>query len=298
MFDGVHKGHQQLILKTIQTAKENRQPSVLLTFQNNPKHRHNDTLSLTSSNEKLEMIQALGIDFVINLPFPGVIASMSPVEFVDDILVSGLHASNIFIGKNFRFGFRRSGNSDDLKYMGAERNIHVMVEHMMNWESKEISSTFCRFLLHTRQFEKARSMLGYPYFITGSVIHGHGRGSKLGMPTINLMETYPEKIKPMDGVFVTKTLIRGLLYSSITLYGPVPSFDQCEKSLETLVLDFDEDIYQEQVTVLFYSHLRDIVKFKDTEELIHQIETDKQATVEYFKNPEKLPLLLNFLKQN
>jgi riboflavin kinase / FMN adenylyltransferase len=298
MFDGVHKGHQQLILKTVLAAKENRQSSVLVTFQKNPKHNLNESLTLTSSTEKLEMIQALGINYVINLPFPGQIASMSPVEFVDDILITGLHASTIFIGKNFRFGYKRGGNSDDLKYIGSERNRHVIVEHMMNWEGKEISSTFCRFLIHTHQFEKASSMLGYPYFISGSVIHGHGRGSKLGLPTINLKEYYPEKIKPKDGVFITKTLIGGILYSSITLYGPVPSFDQCERSLETLVLGFDGDIYQEKVTIFFYSYLREIEKFKDAKGLIDQIEIDKHATIEYFRNPEKLPVLLNFLKKS
>jgi riboflavin kinase/FMN adenylyltransferase len=296
MFDGIHKGHQQLILKTVHCAKENRQPSVLLTLQNNPKHGRNDTLTLTSNVEKIEMIRALGIDILLNLPFPGEIACLSPLEFIDSVLVNSLHASNVFVGKNFRFGHKRFGTSDDLKYIGSERNMHVMVEHMINFEGKEISSTFCRFLIHTRMFEKAKSMLGYPYFITGSVIHGHGRGGKIGLPTINLNEAYPEKIKPGDGVFITKTLIHGKLYDSITLYGPVPSFNQTEKSIETLILDFDEVIYGEKVTVLFYSYLRDIKQFENPLQLKNQIDQDQQSAREYFKNPEKFPLILNFLK--
>jgi riboflavin kinase/FMN adenylyltransferase len=297
MFDGVHKGHQQLILKTVHSAKENRQPSVLVTFQNNPKIIHGESLSLTANNEKLEIIKALGIDYVINLPFPGTVAGLTPVDFVDQILISGLHASNVFIGKNFRFGVKRSGNSDDLKYIGSERNIHVMVEHMINFEGKEISSTYCRFLIHTRMFEHLRSMLGYPYFLTGSVIHGQGRGAKIGLPTINVKESYPEKIKPSEGVFITKTIIRGKCYDSITLYGPVPSFNQCEKSLETLVLDFEDTVYEEKVTVLFYAFLRDIQKFNSSQELTDQIQIDTKSTREYYKNnPEKLPVLLGFLK--
>lgn len=298
MFDGVHKGHQQLILKTVHCAKENRQPSVLLTFQKNPKLKSGETLTLTSNQEKLEIIHALGIEYVVNLPFPGHIASLNPSQFVDSILVSGLHASNVYVGKNFRFGNNRAGNSDDLKYIGSERNMHVMVEHMLSLEGKEISSTFCRYLIHTRMFEKVRNMLGYPYFITGTVIHGHGRGKKIGFPTINLKEMYPEKIKPLEGVFLTKTLIKGILYDSITLYGPVPSFDQCEKSIETLVLDFDGDLYEEQATVFFHSFLRDIQKFPDPGSLFTQIEKDKQAARDSFQNPEKLPLLLSFLKKN
>ena len=296
MFDGIHKGHQLLILKTVHSAKENRQPSVLLTFQNNPKISGKESVALTSMTEKQAMIEALGIDYLVNLPFPGHIAEMVPATFVDSILVSCLHASNVYIGRNFRFGYMRTGNSDDLKYIGSERSMHVMVEHMMTWEGKEISSTYCRFLLSTRNMEKATAMLGYPYFISGQVIHGQGRGGKIGLPTLNLAENFLGKIKPGEGVYATKTLIQGKLYDSVTLYGPVPSFNQCENSIETVVLNFDGDVYGEKATVFFYSYLRDIVRFSSSEDLIHQIEKDKAKAIEVLSGVGKFPILLDFLK--
>lgn len=296
MFDGIHLGHQLLILKTVQSAKENKQPSVLLTFQNNPRLKGNDQVFLTSPHQKQAMIESLGINYLVNLPFPGDIAEMTPLTFVDSVLIAGLRASNIYIGKNFRFGYKRSGNSDDLKYIGSERSIHVMVEHMISLEGKEISSTFCRFLINTRKVQKANAMLGYPYFIEGKVIHGHGRGGKLGLPTINLLENFQGKIKPGEGVYATKTLIMGKVYDSITLYGPVPSFNQCENSLETVVLDFEGEVYDQPVTVFFYAFLRDIIKFPSPAELLNQIEQDKKEARKILSTSGKIPSILNFLK--
>ena len=305
MFDGVHLGHQKLIQETVKVAKELNQPSLVLTFQTNPKITQNATHPLTSLPEKLAIIEELGIDYLINLPFPGLIAELKPSDFVSSILIKALQSSHVFVGKNFHFGYKRSGNCDDLVNLGHERNLSIHIQNMQTIEGKEISSTFCRYLIDSRMMEKATLMLGYPYFITGKVTKGHGRGKILGMPTINLKEFYPEKIKPGNGVFITKTCIKGVIYSSLTLLGPVPSFDQPDISIETLILDFNESIYEEEVTVFFFSYLRDIVKFKTPEELTHQIQLDKLATISYYSEqtthtqPDRfqIPPVLSFLRR-
>lgn len=306
IFDGVHKGHQNLIAHTIVSAKENNQLSVVLTFKENPKYKASDSLSLTAFPEKIAMINSLGIDYVVALPFSNEISGMTPIEFMEKILVQGLNTSSIFIGQNFRFGHHRSGNKDDLCYFASERNIHVLVQNMMLYHGMAVSSSLCRDCIHRRNLDVVSNLLGYHFFITGTVTEGHKRGTSLGMPTVNLRETFPEKIKPDWGVYLTETLYKGVLYPSLTHIGPVPTFHQSSVSIESTLLDFNQSIYGEEVTVFFRQWLRSIEKFHSENALRKQLATDKENAFAYWSRKEalnspyrvKLPPLLDFLTKN
>jgi len=306
IFDGVHKGHQSLIAHTILSAKENNQPSVVLTFKENPKHSRSDSLSLTSFPEKAAMIESLGIDFLVAIPFSEEVSTLTPIEFMEKILVQKVKASSIFIGANFRFGHKRSGNKDDLSYFSSERNIHLMVQNMILYHGMAVSSSLCRESIHRRNLNVVSNLLGYHYFISGTVTQGHKRGSSLGMPTVNLLENYPEKIKPDWGVYLTETLYKGDLYPSLTHIGPVPTFHQSSVSIETTLLDFNQSIYGESITVFFGHWLRGIEKFHSENALKKQLSMDKEYARNYFSGIESqnnsvkgkwLPLL-DFLKKS
>ncbi|MHB8880696.1 MAG: bifunctional riboflavin kinase/FAD synthetase [Thermodesulfovibrionales bacterium] len=278
-FDGLHLGHQELIKKVIARAKETGGTSMVVTFRPHPlkilcPEKCPPLISIYE--EKIGLIEALGIDVLVKIPFTLEFARMAPEDFVKDILFGLLGAKEIFVGYNYRFGRDRAGNIEMLKDLGARYGFAVRQVEQISLAGEVISSTKIRHLLREGGVEQAARLLGRNYAITGVVIRGDGRGRSLGFPTANIAPKHA--IIPSHGVYAVRLFVRDRLYDGIANIGMRPTFDKKTLSIEAYIFDFDEDIYGEEISVYFLKKIRDEIKFNSIDELIRQITSDIEAS--------------------
>lgn len=274
-FDGVHRGHQQLL----QTAVETVPPggtSAVFTFDYPPEQFFRGQFRLLSTFEKkVELIQSCGITEVAWLPFGPEIAALDAEEFVRVILLDGLRAVHVVCGFNYRFGRGRAGDVDFLAEEGRRLGFGVTVVPPIHGNGDEvISSTLIRGLLAEGRLEQVAEYLGrFPSF-WGTVVPGEGRGHKLGFPTANL-EIDPLLVLPKEGVYLTWCrLPSGEGTGAVTSIGRNPTFSGTAQTVEVYLLDFEEDLYGQQLEVQFLQRMRDIVRYSSVEELQDQIRAD------------------------
>ena len=211
---------------------------------------------------------------MIECPFVPEIIGMEPERFVKEILVEQLHVKYIAVGPDFRFGHNRKGDGALLIELGKVYGYKVEIFEKECLEEKVISSTYVRYMLETGEMETVRKLLGYPYYVSGTVVHGHEIGRTLGIPTINLLPD-EEKILPPNGVYLTKTLFDGQEYFGITNIGVKPTISGIEaKGVETHLFDFEGDLYDKELLVEFYAYERPEYRFASLEELKAQLGKD------------------------
>ena len=275
-FDGVHNGHKKLINRTKDKAAALGVPCVVVTFCPHPLKvlagSHAPAL-ITDYEKKLDLFEKINVDLVLMLEFTRDVAALEPEEFVKGILVDELNMKELVVGYDYAFGKGRKGNFELLSKLGEkfgygiERLEPVMINNAI------VSSTRIRDLIKAGKVWDVRPLMDRFYIIRGTVIHGMDRGGKLlGFPTANMRVR--DELHPKPGVYATWAELEGKVYKAVTNIGYNPTFGNDEISVETFILDFDQDIYGWELRLNFVARMRDEKKFNGLDELIGQITSD------------------------
>ncbi len=282
-FDGRHRGHQKLLSAMLDIKKTCGYKTAVFTFSIAPVDlvegkRHT---VITTNLERKNNLQKMGMDVLVEYPFTREVSQMSAEEFVREILVGRMQARAIVVGTDCGFGYKRSGNAKLLEKLSPVYGYHLVVIEKEKDEDREISSTYIREELDKGDIEKANELLGEPYYIHGTVVHGNHIGEPLlGFPTANLLPP-PEKHLPPFGVYVAQVLIGGKLYGGVTNIGKKPTIkgkdgeDYRPTGVETFVFDYDGDLYGQEIEVGLLHFIRPERKMSGLEELKAQITKDK-----------------------
>ena len=276
-FDGVHLGHQQLIASLIAHARQDNALSVALTFWPHPRVYLNQEVEgfyLNDRVEKKELLAQTGLDVILCLPFNQNLADLDTLQFMTK-LNSLVPMKGLLVGENFALGKGRQGTGNVLQGVCKQMGVPCLDLEPVMLDGQVISSQRIRQTLDAGEVEETARLLGRPYVLSGTVAPGKHRGSKLGFPTANLYFDIQRKL-PRFGVYATLVEVDGLTYQGVTSVGIRPTFDDTKfPSVETLLLDFDADIYDKLIHVKFVRFLRDEIKYDHIEDLIDQIEQDK-----------------------
>ncbi len=276
-FDGVHLGHQAIIHHMLQKASTEKAPVIVVTFFPDPADFFNsrsEYFYLSTPVEKETILFDLGVDSVVTFDFNKDFSSLTPRAFLQG-LKQKLGLSALVIGRDFALGKNRQGTLSEITALGDDLSFSVETIKPINYKRREISSTNIRQHLDEGDVACAAKMLGRYYAISGMVTHGSDRGSRIGLPTANISH-WPRKKLPAIGVYVTRVILHEKTYLGITNVGCRPTFeDQDQPNVETHILDFDGNIYGEQLTLQFLQRIRDEQKFDNPDAFIAQIERDK-----------------------
>ena len=284
-FDGLHVGHMALVNTLISESRLNSLDSMIYTFTKHPENilrRKLFTPLLTTVNKKIQLLRETSLSYLYFDEFDENYSRMKPESFVKDVLIRRLGAKLTVAGFDYRFGYNGQGDVNLLKEMGKALNFRVIIIPPIKIDNEIVSSTKIRESVARGDMQRVFSLLGRHYSITGEVANGRKQGSKLGFPTANL---HPEDylILPHNGVYITRTLMDGQFYPSVTNVGLNPTFGDVGKlSVETHILNFDRDIYNKNIEVFFISKIRAEKKFKSGEELAEQVRRDIGAAKEFF----------------
>ena len=276
-FDGVHAGHQIILKKALNQAKEKKLKTVVYTFSEYPK---NQQTKITTSSEKAYLLNEIGIDYLYLENFEKV-RNYSPEEFIEKIIINILNACEVYCGFNFTFGKEKSGNVDILEKLLREKNIKLNIQKpVLDINGEIISSTRIRNYIKKGNFEKSRELLGHNFIILGKVIYGKQLGRVIGFPTANLR--FENKIYPEFGVYGVKIHIQDdkKVYNGVMNIGRNPTVDVGVLSVETNIFDFNADIYGKVILIEVLKNIRKEKKFNSVDELKNQIGND----VNYWKN--------------
>lgn len=285
-FDGVHLGHQKLMKRNVALSKKyGYTPSILLFKENTSTTVKNENQYLSSLEDKVEILSKLGIKTFCLVDFDENFMKLTPKDFIKTIIAEKLNAKIIIVGDDYRFGYKASGNVATLrKYEDIFAYTADIVEFEMEDDQEKISSGHLRDLVRQGEISKANKYLGRNYKIRGKVVHGKQRGRLLNFPTANLKPSFPYVV-PTDGVYLTLTNIRGKDYYGLTNIGSNPTFEEGDdKKIETYIFDFNQSIYDENISIEFIEFLRPDYKFSSAEELIAQMNKDKKEGLNYIEN--------------
>jgi riboflavin kinase / FMN adenylyltransferase len=291
-FDGLHLGHQELIKMVMKRARKTGAVSMVVTFRPHPlkilaPEKCPPLISIYE--EKIALFEKLGLDVLVKIPFTLDFASMSPEDFTKKILCDLLGAKEIFVGYNYRFGKGRTGNVRTLKRLGKQCGFVVREVEQVSFDGEVISSTKIRKLLAEGSVEHAARLLGRDYAVTGIVVKGDGRGKGLGFPTANIAPKH--SIIPANGVYAVRFFVREKFYDGIANIGLRPTFDENRLTIEVHVLDFNEDIYGEEISLYFVGRIREERKFKGPDDLVRQIASDILTAREMLAEHRHMPSL-------
>ncbi len=276
-FDGVHRGHWAVLDEIRRRARATGRRSVLLTFHPHPlrivRPEHAPPL-LTTPLEKKEILAESGLDFAVFLRFTPALSRYAPERFVEEILVGRLGVEELVIGYDHGFGKGRSGDADTLRGLGERFGYTVDVVAPVEVGGDAISSSRIRRAVAEGRMADAREGLGRPYSLRGLVVRGDGRGRQLGFPTANLGGLVSEKLLPPEGIYAVRGVTRRGTHDGALHLGPRPTFQGAPPSIELHLMDFDGDLYGEDVRVDFVERLRDVRPFATVEALIEQMRDD------------------------
>ncbi len=280
MFDGVHLGHQSIIKKLSSISKEKKLESAILTFWPHPRiiFNPNDDLKLLNSiEEKTYLLEKNNVQNLFLKAFDEDFRNLTGEEFVQQILIEKLNVKHLIIGYDHTFGKNKSGDFNLLKKMSAEFGFEVEQVEAVDFHDKHISSTQIRNALSEGKIKEANEMLGYDYSISGTVIHGKKIGRTIGYPTANI-EVNPIKILPKKGAYIVDVFVKNQHLKGMLSIGTNPTIGENNISVEVYILDFDDDIYGEQISVNFRDFLHDEIKFESLEKLVERLDEDKILT--------------------
>ena len=274
-FDGLHLGHQALIAGAVADAKKLGVLSVVLTFEPHPlKVLAPDRAPklILAHKDKLEMLRSMGVDVVAVQPFDLSFAKVEAEDFVCDLLVGRLKTRKIWVGKDFRFGRGRKGSVDDLVRWGGDRGFETAVVEPVLVNGDRVSSSRIRELLASGRVSDAKAMLGRFHFVSGRVVEGQQRGKDLGFPTANVASR--TELLPADGIYATLFRRGARTHLSVSSIGLNPTFGAGPRTVESFIINFDENIYGEEVRLSFVERLRAEAKFSSVDDLVAQIRQD------------------------
>jgi riboflavin kinase / FMN adenylyltransferase len=284
-FDGLHIGHMMLIKTLTYQCSVDGLYSFLYTFDTHPHHvlrKNVMNYLLLRNNKKIEVLESTGLDGVYFEKFDEVFSKLSPEVFVNEVLVNRFGVKLVVVGENYRFGHKGGGDVKLLKALGDELGFKVQGLPLLKLGDDIVSSSTIRQNLHSGNLEKVFLLMGRYFSIRGIVQHGEKIGRKLGYPTANISPLDSQAL-PKTGVYVTKTLLGGRYFNSITNIGYNPTIADNKKiSVETHIFDFDEDIYGKEIEVEFVSRIRDEIKFDGLDQLKEQMRLDCLYAKDHF----------------
>ncbi|HEX3009444.1 MAG TPA: riboflavin biosynthesis protein RibF [Bacteroidales bacterium] len=283
-FDGVHRGHQDILARLKAKAKELSATSLVITFWPHPSHvLGSKPLKLINTlDEKKGLIQQSGVDKVIVIPFTLEFSRMDSFTFIKEYLIEQFGMKFFLLGYNHHFGSDRQNDIHVIKEFGIQHGFEAIKADPVEISGEKVSSTKIRHALAEGNIELANSFLGYQFFITGNVGRGQMLGRTIGFPTANIAVGDEHKLIPKDGVYAVRTEINGTMFNGMLNIGhrPTVNKDKLHKTIEVNIFDFDSDIYDEPVSVFFVKRIRDEVKFNGIESLRMQLANDRIRALE------------------
>ncbi|WP_067145004.1 bifunctional riboflavin kinase/FAD synthetase [Pseudotamlana agarivorans] len=283
-FDGVHIGHQKIIKRLITTGKQEGLKSVILTFFPHPRmvlQKDANIKLINTIEERHDILDALGLDYLIIKNFTKEFSRISAEDFVKDILVDKINAKKVIIGYDHRFGRNRNADINDLKAYGKTYGFEVEEISAQDINDVSVSSTKIRKALEEGDIIKANAYLGYPFMLSGEVTKGKGLGKQLSFPTANLKLTADYKIIPKQGSYIVRSSINGKTVFGMMNIGTNPTVNGKKQSVEVHFFDFDMNLYGETIKIEFLHRLRDEEKFDSVEALTQQLIIDRKTALEY-----------------
>jgi len=284
-YDGVHLGHRAILHQVVEHARGEGRPALLISFKPHPLAiiaPERCPRLLQTRGQQIASLEESGLTDLLLIDFTPEIAELGGRTFFEQVLRGRVRFAAIHVGENFRFGNQRSGNQELLEQIGRDMNFDVSCV-LVVWVGDEVvSSTAIRAAVRNGEMERVRGLLGRPFELTGEVVRGEDRGSKLQFPTANL--ELENEILPSTGVYVTETVALASRYPSITNIGVRPTFGEERLTVETHLLEFEGDLYLERIGVRFLARLRDEMRFDSAADLSDQIARDRAAAESYFQN--------------
>ena len=286
-FDGVHRGHIKLIKNVAARAAEIGGTPMAITFHPHPLQMlapNHAPLQIQTLSQKLSVIESLGIPLTVVIPYDEKFAVTSARDFAINVFCERLRISEIYVGPNFAFGYRRQGSINLLKEIGRDNGFIAEKIPQVEFRGTRVSSTAVRQALASGQVSLARRLMARPFALEGTVTRGVGLGSKLQIPTANLRAD--NELIPRRGVYITRLCVDGDSWAGVTNIGFRPTVDTeagAVMSIETHALNFKRDIYGKRITVEFWSRVRDERRFASLDELVARIQKDKESALRYFK---------------
>ena len=289
-FDGIHKGHQEIISRTVKEAASAGLKSGVFTFSN-----HSSSVlknvppvkNILYPDQKISILEEMGVDYMFNIPFTEEILRMNPEQFIDQILVDKFNIREAYCGFNYTFGYKASGTAEVLMHEGLKRGFGIHVQEPYVIDGIVVSSTYIRQLIEEGRMEECTKFMGRMYAIDGEIVMGNKLGRTFGFPTCNTIvdETM---ITPPNGVYITTCTIDGVKRPSVTNVGVKPTIGKYEKNIETHIFDFNEDVYGKRIRVDFIKHTRPEKKFDGLDDLKKQIQSDCIEARVYHRNKGSL----------
>lgn len=280
-FDGVHIGHQKILSRIRDVADQTNGQTVLITYWPHPrlvlKPWDNTLLLLSTFPEKANLLEAHGIDHLVKIPFTRDFASMSPEEYIQVVLHERIKTSKMIIGYDHRFGKDRSGGLDELKAFAPKYSYEVEEISRQDIDEIGISSTKIRRALASGDIATANKYLGRSYNVTGLVVHGNKRGRSIGYPTANIEVKENYKLIPTDGVYAVKVCNKYQKFDGMLNIGNKPTVGGENRTIEVNIFDFNQDIYNTEISIEFIDRIRDEMKFDSLDGLKHQLEEDEKV---------------------
>lgn len=283
-FDGVHQGHQQLLSHLKRVSQAANEALAVMSFVPHPRKILQSEVQrflLGSYQQRRLWLEALGVEFLIEIPFTRDFSTLEAPTFLDTHVLSYPNLKSLYLGHDFAFGANKEGDALVVKEHCRSLSLKVEVCPVFQVNGAQVSSTLIRQALSRGEMEKAQTLLGRPFALQGVVVRGEGRGRKIGIPTANL-HLDPDIIVPTRGVYVTESLFKGQVWRSVTNVGHNPTFE-ADKALtvETHLIDYNGDLYGETLEVRFITRLRDELRFPSVNDLIAQLHLDIAAGRDY-----------------
>lgn len=283
-FDGVHIGHKKILNKLTQNTENEKYESLVLTFFPHPRmvlQEHSDIKLLNTIDEKIDLLEKIGIENLVIHPFDETFSRLTAEEFVSTILVDRFHIHKIIIGHDHRFGRNRTANIDDLIAFGKQYDFEVEQISVQEINDISVSSTKIRNALLEGDMALANEYLGYEYFLTGNVIQGKQLGRTIGFPTANLKIEENYKLIPQNGVYIVQSTINQKTVFGMMNIGFNPTVAVQNQSIEIHYFDFNTDLYNQEIRVSILKRIRSEQKFESVDLLKEQLEKDKKKALNY-----------------
>jgi riboflavin kinase/FMN adenylyltransferase len=290
-FDGRHKGHQKLLGRMLELKRQKGYRAAVFTFDTAPmaKLSGTDQKVITTNQERRNNMAKMGIDYLVEYPFTRDVVHLSAEAFVREILIGKMNARAMVVGTDCGFGYQRSGNAQVLKELSSRYGYELEVIVKEQDEKRDISSTYIKEELAGGRMEKANKLLGEPYAIHGTVVHGnHVGGPVLGFPTVNIIPP-EEKFLPPFGVYVSRVVTEDGIFGGITNIGRKPTVERdCAVGVETYIFGLNKDLYGTDIEVQLLNYERPERKFDSLEQLKEQLKRDKEYGLSYLDKEKAL----------
>lgn len=279
-FDGVHIGHRQLLQKIKSDCEARNLLFVVVTFVPHPQkilQPDKERFLINSYEQRRSLLESLGVDILIEMKFTRDFSTLKAEEFLSKYLMAYPNLKNFYLGYDFAFGANKEGGHDLVNSICHPRGVAVEIQPKFEHKAEVVSSSLIRDLIQSGKVDSVQPLLSRPFHLEGVVVKGEGRGKKIGFPTANI-QVSQDLIVPEKGVYVTRTVYKGMMYQSVTNIGNNPTFkDTNQIHIETNLFDFNNDIYGEVLDIQFLKKIRDEKKFPTVNDLITQIKADVET---------------------